>query len=344
MSYFQEKTYQFWGIFTLCLIGALWLFSPILAPFIVGFIVAYLLNPIVAKMEVKGVPRWASALLILGVFFLCMLIGLLVAIPLLIGEMIDFIRFLPGVFASAQEWVSHKFPQINIPQSFGELKSMDADGLSGRMGSGLQLSKNIVGNIQLAKRKFRVEFWRIVMFVCPFDKAVVDVIAVHDAARIRPRQNDPRRARPAHYAVALKEVVAKDQVVRPAQNGKVPEPRRAVVAQFHVVRCCVEHDALAVRHIRAVLERQELTPVDQHPLTPAPDGGQPAIQRARDETVAQVKGNPRRRQHDAACNAAALKLDIRQGKLGKLAEPAEIQQVFEPLKGKDLRARRIIQR
>ena len=59
MSYLHEKSFQFWIFIGLALLAFLYLFNGILAPFIVGFTVAYLLNPIVQKMaEKKKNPKF----------------------------------------------------------------------------------------------------------------------------------------------------------------------------------------------------------------------------------------------------------------------------------------------
>lgn len=147
MSYLQEKSFQFWIFFAFAVVVFLWLFNPILAPFIVGFAVAYLLNPIVAKLETKNIPRWVSAVLILGLFFVIIVVALLLAVPILVREMIDFVKLLPSVFVSAQNWFVTTFPMIDIPQSFDDVKNMDATVVSEKLGSVFEFSKNIIGNI-----------------------------------------------------------------------------------------------------------------------------------------------------------------------------------------------------
>lgn len=147
MSYLQEKPFQFWGFFAAAVIVFFWLFQPILAPFIVGFAVAYLLNPIVAKLETKKIPRWLSALFILGLFFIIIIISLLFAVPILVREMIEFVKLMPMAFVTVQDWFVAKFPMIEVPQSFDDVKNMDAAAISDKLGSVFEFSKNIVGNI-----------------------------------------------------------------------------------------------------------------------------------------------------------------------------------------------------
>jgi len=149
MSYLNEKPFQFWTFVAIGLILALWLFNPILAPFVVGFAVAYLLNPIIVKMERYHIPRWASALLILGMFFIALIIGMLIAIPLLIREMVDFIELLPAAFTASQEWVATNFPMIEIPHSLSDVQDMNIDPavISERLRNVLDIGTNILGNV-----------------------------------------------------------------------------------------------------------------------------------------------------------------------------------------------------
>lgn len=147
MSYASEKSFQFWAFFGIIIGGMFWLFSGILAPFIVGFVVAYILNPIVAKLEKRSIPRWVSSLFILSLFFIIVIISLLFAVPVLVHEMVDLIKSLPDVFASVQVWFKHTFPSIELPKSFEDIQEMDATIISEKMGSVLQISKNILGNV-----------------------------------------------------------------------------------------------------------------------------------------------------------------------------------------------------
>lgn len=147
MSYLEEKTFQFWVFFFVVIIGFFWLFNPIIAPFIVGFAVAYLLNPIVVKMERRHVPRWLSALLILCLFFIVLIVAILIAVPILMREMVDFVRLLPMAYNNAQDWLITTFPGYDIPKSFQDVQDIDKAMLSERLGSVVEFSKNLLGNI-----------------------------------------------------------------------------------------------------------------------------------------------------------------------------------------------------
>lgn len=147
MSYLQEKSFQFWGIVAFCLVAFLWLFNPILAPFVVGFVVAYLLNPLVAKLQGRGVPRWISALVILLTFFVILLLAVLISVPVLLREMIDFVGLLPVAVSWSKELLNQYLPVFDDAQSWWDTGQFDMSVVSGKIGSVLNFGKNIVGNV-----------------------------------------------------------------------------------------------------------------------------------------------------------------------------------------------------
>jgi predicted PurR-regulated permease PerM len=147
MSYTQEKSFQFW-VFVAVLTGAfICMFNGIMAPFVVGFVVAYLLNPIAAKMQTKSIPRWLSAIVILGLFFIIVIVGLLVSIPILAREMVDFIKLMPTAFVWAQNWVADALPMVEIPKTLDDVKGMDTSAITDQIGSFFAVGKGILGNI-----------------------------------------------------------------------------------------------------------------------------------------------------------------------------------------------------
>ena len=73
----------------------LWLLSPILLPFVAGFALAYLLDPVADWFERRGMPRMIASLIILSLFLL-IFIGVIVAvIPILLGQVEGFVTRLP---------------------------------------------------------------------------------------------------------------------------------------------------------------------------------------------------------------------------------------------------------
>ena len=81
------------------LCGALWLFSPILTPFVLAICLAYFLDPPVTRLARLGVPRGVAAfLLVLGLCALALL-ALLLLYPLLIVQAGVLLQRLPAYVA-----------------------------------------------------------------------------------------------------------------------------------------------------------------------------------------------------------------------------------------------------
>lgn len=147
MSYIHQKSFQFWAFIAFLTLAFILLFKSIMLPFVIGTVVAYLLNPVVERMEGKHIPRWLSALIILGLFCLAVLIGLLFAVPVLIREMIDLIKMTPDLFRSFQNWLSTTLPLVEWPQLSDPKEAVDKALASDKLGGALEVGKNFLGNV-----------------------------------------------------------------------------------------------------------------------------------------------------------------------------------------------------
>ncbi len=97
-----QKQVRFWLIALAVFIFALWLFSGILLPFIVGMALAYLLDPVADRMETMGIPRLVATLLILAVFALLFLLAFFALVPVLISQLDGLIARLPDYLTRLQ--------------------------------------------------------------------------------------------------------------------------------------------------------------------------------------------------------------------------------------------------
>jgi len=88
----------FWVAVIATLFGFLWLFNGVLLPFVLGMAIAYLLDPIVDRMEKRKLPRWAGALLILLAFYAATAMALLFILPPLYREAQQLVTAAPGLF------------------------------------------------------------------------------------------------------------------------------------------------------------------------------------------------------------------------------------------------------
>lgn len=92
-----------------------WLFislSDIMLPFIAGFAVAYLLDPIVDRLEKLGLPRLASTSLVMGVFILLIIILLTIGLPV-IAE-----GFQEALAALQEQYVKFKIWLVGIEDTY----------------------------------------------------------------------------------------------------------------------------------------------------------------------------------------------------------------------------------
>jgi predicted PurR-regulated permease PerM len=116
----------FWVAALIVTVLALWILRGVLLPFVAGMVLAYLFNPLAARLERRGINRIAAALLIIGFFILALILLLLLIVPVLGGQLWAFIDNLPGYVRRVQSLLA----ESNNPwlqRLFGEtFKSPDA--------------------------------------------------------------------------------------------------------------------------------------------------------------------------------------------------------------------------
>jgi predicted PurR-regulated permease PerM len=118
MPIFADFATRFWLILLAIFLGLLWIFKPVLAPFLAGIAIAYFLEPVVATLEEKKVPRWAGALLVLSGFILIVVALFLLLWPLLNHQIGSLINSLPEYITKirffylpwAQGWLARFSP------------------------------------------------------------------------------------------------------------------------------------------------------------------------------------------------------------------------------------------
>jgi predicted PurR-regulated permease PerM len=102
-----------WVAFLLVSILLLWVFRSILLPFIVGGLLAYLLNPIVNLVQKLRIGRgWSTALVLLIV--LALIAGLFVLIvPVVVQQGVGLAQRLPGYITDLQALANEWIPALN---------------------------------------------------------------------------------------------------------------------------------------------------------------------------------------------------------------------------------------
>ena len=92
----------FWCATLALLITVAVLLRDVLLPFVAGLALAYLLDPLVNRLERLGLYRGAATLLILAVFFAGVILLLLLALPIITAEITILIEKLPGYIKGPQ--------------------------------------------------------------------------------------------------------------------------------------------------------------------------------------------------------------------------------------------------
>lgn len=89
-----------WLIGVTAVIALLWLLGPILTPFLVGALLAYLLDPAVEWLANRRCPRWLATLLMVFVAGLTMALLLLILVPIVQKEVVLLRERLPVLAVS----------------------------------------------------------------------------------------------------------------------------------------------------------------------------------------------------------------------------------------------------
>ena len=121
-----QRQILFWLACLGTFIAFLWAFHGILTPFVAAMILAYLLDPIVDRIERLGLSRAASTGLVLLLFVIVFVIVVLTAAPLLINQLSAFIAKTPEYITKLQALVSEKggflFERFGGPERLKEVQ------------------------------------------------------------------------------------------------------------------------------------------------------------------------------------------------------------------------------
>ncbi|MGA0924442.1 MAG: hypothetical protein ACO3R6_08130, partial [Lutimaribacter sp.] len=85
--------------------------------------------------------------------------------------------------------------------------------------------ENFVRDAEPGKGKLVGKIWVWVVFICPFHRTIIDIVAGNCGAVMRRGQHQPGGAHPFGFVIALKPVIAQNQAAGAAQNGKMAKLR-----------------------------------------------------------------------------------------------------------------------
>lgn len=111
MSTRQQLTYWLVGLVVACVL--IYLLRAVLAPFVAGIGVAYLLDPLADRLEKVKFPRWLATVVVLAGFFLSFGVVLLLVVPLLQSQVFGLVEHLTGYIADSREALSATLLQLS---------------------------------------------------------------------------------------------------------------------------------------------------------------------------------------------------------------------------------------
>jgi len=96
-----------------------WVLGDVLLPFVAGMVLAYLLNPLADRLERHGVHRLLATLIVLGVFILLFVLAIIIVVPLLGSQLLQFIQRVPEYFRLLQDLIVTEANQDWIRRMIG---------------------------------------------------------------------------------------------------------------------------------------------------------------------------------------------------------------------------------
>lgn len=101
-----KRQLVFWLIALAVFALFLWLFIDMLLPFIAAMALAYLLDPLVLRMQKLGVNRTIAALLIVAVAIAMIVLALTLLVPVIADQVGGLVAKLPEYFEKFRDWVA----------------------------------------------------------------------------------------------------------------------------------------------------------------------------------------------------------------------------------------------
>ena len=137
----------YWAIALGLILTLLHSVSAILLPFVVGFAIAYVLDPVADQFERLKCSRGLATTIALTLFFLAILLVFLLLVPVLQGQVSDFIRRLPNLVTAARQNAEQllQFAQERLsPEDMAKLREAASGKLSSVLAWGATALQSIL--------------------------------------------------------------------------------------------------------------------------------------------------------------------------------------------------------
>ncbi len=86
----------------------------VISPLFIGFIIAWLFNPLVLKLKEKGLPRWCGTAIVYIILILFLVIFFKVFIPTIYEQINDLIKSIPDILDSVEKFIDNTLNNIDL--------------------------------------------------------------------------------------------------------------------------------------------------------------------------------------------------------------------------------------
>ena len=134
------------GLLLVVLLGwLLFKLEPVLMPFIVGGLLAYLGDPVADKLEAKGLSRTWSVVICFVVLIAAFLIALLILVPLIVHQLKVLYGHIPFIF----DWIKHVAQPWLIETFSLQANTFDVDSLKNQVIKQWGGAQDLVGSLAI---------------------------------------------------------------------------------------------------------------------------------------------------------------------------------------------------
>ena len=116
-----------WGILTFLLT-----LLKVATPFFIGFVIAWLFNPLVIKLQDQGLKRGLAAVLVYLGFLIILFVFFWFLIPTIYTQLNDLISSFPSIISTVKTWITDGFGRI------GNISGLDLNSMQENMFNGVE--------------------------------------------------------------------------------------------------------------------------------------------------------------------------------------------------------------
>ncbi len=114
----------------------------VISPLFIGFIVAWLFNPLVNKMTKKGLSRILASIIVYIIFILFLVVFFRIFIPVIYNELNELISTIPSIISDITDFINNLFMKIDNVEGF-DIDSIKEGILNAITAYGNSISSNL---------------------------------------------------------------------------------------------------------------------------------------------------------------------------------------------------------